>query len=126
MGVFPGISAVATRVYLSLGRPGVPVMASLGPNVELVGGVARLEEAGAVLEGETAVRPVDVVVWCTGYNKTYPFLHPSCGLAVTEDGHVVDPLYRHVVNINHPTMAVIGINDGHSPLPTMDAQAHKK
>jgi hypothetical protein len=43
-----------------------------------------------------------------GYNHSYPFLSPECGINVV-DGRYVEPLYLHIININHPTMAFVGI-----------------
>ncbi|XP_049291673.1 senecionine N-oxygenase-like [Anopheles funestus] len=51
--------------------------------------------------------PVTLIFYCTGYRYSFPFLHPDCGVQV--DDNWVRPLYKHVVNINHPTMAFIGL-----------------
>lgn len=65
------------------------------------------------LEGRTAVfvdgttEEVDVVFLCTGYLYNFPFLHPSCGVGV--DDNCVEPLYKHLVNIRHPSMCFIGV-----------------
>lgn len=37
----------------------------------------------------------------------FPFLHESCEIVVEEN--CVEPLYKHLVNINHPTMCFIGV-----------------
>lgn len=42
-----------------------------------------------------------------GYKYKYPFLSPECGVRV-EDNHV-QPLFKHFLNIEHPTMYFIGI-----------------
>ena len=42
----------------------------------------------------------------TGYQYTFPFLDSECGVAVR--GRRVAPLYKHLVNITHPTMCFIG------------------
>ncbi|XP_058065614.1 senecionine N-oxygenase-like [Anopheles bellator] len=49
----------------------------------------------------------DVVLYCTGFRYSFPFLAPDCGIRV-EDNHV-QPLYKHCININHPSMAFIGL-----------------
>uniref|UniRef100_A0A182J3T6 Flavin-containing monooxygenase n=1 Tax=Anopheles atroparvus TaxID=41427 RepID=A0A182J3T6_ANOAO len=51
--------------------------------------------------------PVTVIFYCTGYRYSFPFLHPDCGVDV--DDNWVRPLYKHVLNVNHPTMAFIGL-----------------
>nr|WPH24930.1 flavin-dependent monooxygenase 3A [Chilo suppressalis] len=65
------------------------------------------------LEGKTAYfqdgseEEVDVFFLCTGYLYNFPFLHQSCGIVVEDN--CVEPLYKHLVNIHHPTMCFIGV-----------------
>lgn len=68
--------------------------------------VARLTENGVVFVDGTE-QTYDVIVYCTGYKYTFPFLSVDCGISV-EDNYV-KPLYKHCININFPTMAVIGV-----------------
>lgn len=44
----------------------------------------------------------------TGYVFSFPFLTVDSGLCV-RDNFVVEPLYKHLININHPTMAIVGL-----------------
>ncbi|KAJ2939792.1 hypothetical protein O0L34_g17983 [Tuta absoluta] len=50
---------------------------------------------------------VDVVFLCTGYQYNFPFLHSTCEIVVEDN--CVEPLYKHLVNINHPSMCFIGV-----------------
>ncbi|XP_013171973.1 PREDICTED: senecionine N-oxygenase [Papilio xuthus] len=65
------------------------------------------------LDGNTAVfkdgteEEVDVVFLCTGYLYNFPFLHESCGIVVEEN--CVEPLYKHLVNVRHPSMCLVGV-----------------
>lgn len=43
----------------------------------------------------------------SGYKYTFPFLSVDCGLSV--DDNYVQPLYKHCININRPTMVLIGL-----------------
>lgn len=43
----------------------------------------------------------------TGYSYSYPFLSVESGIHV--DDNFVQPLFKHIFNIEHPTMAFIGI-----------------
>lgn len=63
---------------------------------------------------ETSVRFVDgteetfnVIFYCTGYKYTFPFLSVDC--EITAEDNYVRPLFKHIVNINRPTMAFIGL-----------------
>ena len=126
------IGLVADKVLISIGRGGIPVRVSMGDNVEKVGGIESIAGNQVNFENEAESRHVECVVWCTGYDKAVPYLTPDCSLNVIEEGHVVDPLYMHVININYPTMAVMHLNTGNVPFPHMDMQArffinlHKK
>lgn len=44
----------------------------------------------------------------TGYTFSFPFLSVNCGLQL-QDMFLVQPLYKHLININHPTMAIVGL-----------------
>ena len=44
-----------------------------------------------------------------GYEYSFPFLTESCGVRVTS--RTVGPLYKHLVSIEHPTMAFVGKED---------------
>ncbi|XP_059487273.1 senecionine N-oxygenase-like [Neocloeon triangulifer] len=63
----------------------------------------------------------DDVIYCTGYKPSYPFLHESC--RVTTDGYGVEPLHKHLINIEHPSMCFLAINNYISPLQLADLQA---
>lgn len=42
-----------------------------------------------------------------GYNYTYPFLSVDCGICIADN--IVNPLYKCIFNIEHPTMVFIGV-----------------
>ena len=48
---------------------------------------------------------IDIVVYCTGYQITFPFLDDE--ILSSEDNEV--PLYRHVASIDHPGLFVVGL-----------------
>ena len=51
----------------------------------------------------------------------FPFLHESCGITV-DDNHI-QPLYKHIINIENPTMALIGIPFNVCAFQMFDLQA---
>lgn len=66
----------------------------------------EITETGAIFtDGKSC--EVDTIIYATGYNFNFPFLHASCGIVV-EDDHIQD-LYKHTINIRYPTMALIGM-----------------
>lgn len=54
-----------------------------------------------------SVEKISMVVYATGYDFTYPFLSTDCGVSVEEKN--IRPLFKHIININRPTMAFINI-----------------
>lgn len=80
---------------------------SLAPaNVTLRENVTRFTETGAEFIDGTH-ETFSIIFYGTGYNFTYPFLSVSSGISV--DDNFVQPLYKQIFNIEHPTMAFIGI-----------------
>ncbi|OXU20856.1 hypothetical protein TSAR_007278 [Trichomalopsis sarcophagae] len=98
------ISPYASEVYLSHNKN--ELKCELPSNVKQVSGVQKIEGNKLVLnDGATIV--ADSFIYCTGYLYTYPFLDDSCNIVV-DDNHVT-PLYKHLINIHHPTMCFIGL-----------------
>uniref|UniRef100_A0A182TSG8 Flavin-containing monooxygenase n=1 Tax=Anopheles melas TaxID=34690 RepID=A0A182TSG8_9DIPT len=91
-------------------RYGLPVHTSmyrgLRTNLPKESDVSMLTETGAKFTNGSE-ESFDVVVYCTGFRYNFPFLGADCGIEV-QDNHV-QPLYKHCININHPTMAFIGL-----------------
>lgn len=89
-------------------------------NVTYKGEVKRFTKTGA--EFVDGSEETFTVVFCaTGYTFTFPFLSNDSGITVEEN--IVHPLYKHIFNIEHPTMAFIGIPSGLLPtFPTIESQ----
>ncbi|XP_031348353.1 dimethylaniline monooxygenase [N-oxide-forming] 2-like [Photinus pyralis] len=81
--------------------------------------ITELSDYGATFQDGTK-EDVDVILYCTGYAYTYPFLSEACGISVNDNW--VYPLYKHIVNINHPTMFFIGIPFLVPVIPVCDIQ----
>ncbi|XP_059486506.1 senecionine N-oxygenase-like [Neocloeon triangulifer] len=65
-------------------------------------------------------RKFDTVIMCTGFNYAFPFLHPGC--KITTCGYGVEPLYKHFINIEHPTMCLLVLANHVSPLQLADLE----
>lgn len=59
----------------------------------------------------------------SGYKYTFPFLTSQCGIKII--GNRVHPLYKQVININQPTMSLIGIPFRVCPFPMFDVQVRR-
>ncbi|KAF5274059.1 hypothetical protein FQR65_LT04457 [Abscondita terminalis] len=62
-------------------------------------------KSAAFIDGTT--EEIDIVIFCTGFEYKFPFLEEECGITV--DDNCVRPLFKHIINIQHPTMFFIGI-----------------
>lgn len=81
--------------------------------------VHRLVENGVEFADGT-FELIDDIVYCTGYKYTFPFLSVDCGLATDES--YVRNLYKHCINIDFPSLAVIGLNQQVCPFQLFDLQ----
>lgn len=110
------VGTVAEKVYLSYGDNlffKAPDYVIHKPLVDF------FQDDEAHFEDGTKVK-FDHVIYCTGYQYCYPFLTEDCG--VTVDNNWVKYLYKHVVNVDHPTMGFIGVTFKVCPFPTFDIQ----
>ncbi|XP_014663143.1 PREDICTED: flavin-containing monooxygenase FMO GS-OX-like 2 [Priapulus caudatus] len=99
------VATVASHVVLSHNK--TPFVCPLPDNLEQLPGIERLEGDTVVFIGG-ARRRADVVLFCTGYEYTYPFLSSACGVVVEEKMRVT-PMFKHCINIHHPSMFFIGL-----------------
>ncbi|XP_026289173.2 uncharacterized protein LOC113214118 [Frankliniella occidentalis] len=98
------VAKVANNVFLSHNGDLVP--SRLPDNVQQVKGIKEATEDGFVLLDGTTVR-ASAVIFATGYEFSFPFLAPECGVRVVHNRVV--PLYKHMLHRERPTMALIGI-----------------
>ena len=68
------------------------------------------KEASTGEETPKVEHEADVIILGTGYQFNIPFIGSHCGVNVSR-GRVA-PLYRHIVNCNHSSMAFIGLLTG--------------
>ena len=81
--------------------------------------VASLKHRSAVLTTGEEV-PIDALIFCTGYEYTFPFLAPSCHVKV--DDRRVMPLYKHILHTEYTSLAFIGLCKAILPFPHFDCQ----
>lgn len=64
---------------------------------------------------------VDVVIFCTGFEHSLPFLTADCGVSVVSK-QVVSPLYKDLICLGRQTLSFIGLHQ-HGTIPLFEAQA---
>jgi hypothetical protein len=75
---------------------------------------------GRLVFADGASLHVDAVVYCTGYRYDVSFIDSAIVKLVDE---VPEPLYRHMLAIEHPTLAFIGVPQRIVPFPLFQMQA---
>lgn len=75
-------------------------------NVQQKPDVRQITSSGAVFVDGTS-EDFTAIIYCTGYKYSFPFLSADCG--IKSDKNYVRPLYKQCVNINLPTMGIIGL-----------------
>ncbi|XP_031621692.1 dimethylaniline monooxygenase [N-oxide-forming] 3-like isoform X2 [Contarinia nasturtii] len=121
------VATYANRVTLSRHIPDdeneqdfQKLQVGFGPKVTLRGEVQRLTENGAEFKDGT-YQTFDSIIFATGFDYSYPFLDESTGIHVKDN--YIEPLYKHIINIEHPTMAFIGGVVSVAAMPIYDLQA---
>lgn len=95
-------------------------MSPLPSNMIQVAGVESIHETTFRLKDGTTVDDIDVFLFCTGYKYNFPFLDTNCGIRV-DDNYVI-PLYKHFINIEHPSMCIVGVPTIVVPFPMFHMQ----
>lgn len=116
------IAAVADAVYWTGTMfDALPVAQRRSGNLHRLPTIDALLPSGQLrLRDGTITEAVDELMYCTGYHYQYPFL--SAPLLSIEDNWV-QPLYRDLLHIDHPTLAFIGIPFRVIPFPLFEMQA---
>ncbi|KAG5680244.1 hypothetical protein PVAND_009766 [Polypedilum vanderplanki] len=81
--------------------------------------ISKFSEDG-VLFSDGTFEKINAVVYCTGYEFTFPFLSVDSHVSCYEN--YVQPLYKHCININRPSLAFIGLIFLNCPFQTFDLQ----
>lgn len=88
-------------------------------NVDQKPDIGKFTENGVEFVDGT-VGEFTVVIFCTGYNFSFPFLSVDSGIS-TEDGYV-KPLYMHCLSIEKPSLGIIGMSSLICPNQMFDLQ----
>ncbi|XP_059478789.1 senecionine N-oxygenase [Neocloeon triangulifer] len=99
------IARSAKEVVLSHHNPD-PIKTVFPPNVRQTPDIIRMDGNKIHFRNGTNAE-VDVIFYCTGYCYSFPFLDKEAGVYV-KDNHV-QPLYKHLVHINKPSMCFVGL-----------------
>lgn len=92
--------------------------------------ICEIAEFLPASSGQRAVRcadgrvetDIDAILFCTGYYYSLPFLE-SLEPKLIETGERVQNLYQHLISIDHPSLAFIGLPSKMIPFRTSEGQA---
>lgn len=105
MDIANHLSKTAKRVFLSHHLKDVP-RTDFMQCVTQKPDVKCFTKTGAIFKDDS-VEEFGVVVFCSGYQFSFPFLSCDSGIYVTNNR--IHSLYKHCINIKYPTMAFIAI-----------------
>ncbi|XP_018324131.1 dimethylaniline monooxygenase [N-oxide-forming] 3 isoform X2 [Agrilus planipennis] len=111
------LSKVALKVFLSH-RNVIPIKL---PNSVYLKPIVKEIFKNSVVFNDGTEENIDVILYCTGYEYSYPFLSKNSDIEIV-NGKWVRPLYKQIVNIEHPTMAFIGIPFAVAAIPVLEVQ----
>jgi len=112
------VATVANQVVLSNRKN--PVTCPLPDNIKQFVEIEQVQQDGVILFKDGKTLSPDSIIICNGYSFSFPFLDKTCDLTLGE--RWISPLYKHVFNAIHPSMAIIGINLGVVAFPNFDLQ----
>lgn len=112
------IAKMAERVYLS--HKG-HLSCKLPDNVEECRPMSCVSSNGVVHFDDGEQKEVDAILFCTGYNFSFPFLQSDCGVEVSDNR--VTPLYKHVFSTKYHTLSFVGLCLRICPFPVFSFQA---
>ncbi|XP_014213753.1 senecionine N-oxygenase-like [Copidosoma floridanum] len=99
------ISRKATSVILSH-HSTEEILTQFPANVSQKPDIVEMTVNAVKFADETEAE-VDAIFYCTGYKYSFPFLSRAAGVRV--DDNMVAPLWKQVISIANPTMALIGL-----------------
>lgn len=91
----------------------------LPDNVQQGLGIIKVHQDGVTLDDGEVLNGIDIIMFCTGYKYTFPFLDDKCMPKIVDERV---PLYKHIIHPDYPTLSFIGIPKVVCPFPQFDCQ----
>ncbi|XP_042562441.1 flavin-containing monooxygenase FMO GS-OX-like 4 isoform X1 [Clupea harengus] len=113
------LAKAMAQVMLSHGKPALTF--SLPPGIQQAPPLSRVIEDGRVQFKDGSLVEAEVLMFCTGYNFSFPFLHPE-QLHLDIRDHLVAPLYRFILPPAYPSLFFFGICKTICPFPHFHCQ----
>lgn len=114
------LSKYCSQIYYA--HKGDKLQTTLPTNVLELPLIDHVRESGEFVFENGFKTFADVFMPCTGYTYDFPFLTKECKIHVVEDGRVVTPLYKHLIHIKYPSLALPGLIWKCVPFPLIHQQ----
>lgn len=115
------IGVVANKVFVSTTAEVLPE--SEFEQIEYYPVVEKYDVSSrsAITKGGRVIKDIDLIVFCTGYLYSLPFLDNQ--FPGITDGLYIKNLYRQMFYTEDPSLAFVGVNKFVSPFPLSESQA---
>ncbi|KAK9505562.1 hypothetical protein O3M35_009584 [Rhynocoris fuscipes] len=100
------IASTASNVILSRHKDSDDIRNVFPENVKMKFEIKEINGKNVIFE-DGSIEEADTLFYCTGYQYSFPFLTEECGIRVEDN--CVQPLYKHLIHIEHPTLCLIGL-----------------
>ncbi|KAI3405339.2 FMO1 [Candida oxycetoniae] len=118
------ISTVANKVYVSVRD--LSKLDFKNDLIEYIGLINEYDYRNRLVTtiDEKIVKDIDVIIFCTGYFYSMPFLKLNSNLNVLdEDGRQVKDLYKQIFNIDDPSISFVALLKNVVPMPIAESQS---
>lgn len=111
------IATQAKKVTISHNK--LRIESTLPDNVSQQNGIEKLT-ADSVIYKNGEEEKADILLLCTGYRYSFPFLADKCEVNIVEER--ITPLYKHIIHSKFHTLSFIGMCKIICPFPQFDNQ----
>ncbi|XP_008545995.1 uncharacterized protein LOC103570153 [Microplitis demolitor] len=118
-GIDIGIEITGHAAHVYLSHSGPRLSGSLPENMTQTVRVEFIRGNEFHLTDGTIII-ANALLYCTGYKLSFPFLDEACQIKVNNDH--VEALFKHLINVKHPKMAIVGIPFRIIPFPLFHIQ----
>ncbi|XP_071962969.1 uncharacterized protein [Antedon mediterranea] len=118
-GIDIALDVAKYAAFVTISHWKSPLRSPLPENMKQVSVIKEVVGNQVVFSDDTR-EVVDGIIFCTGYNFDFSFLHAECNVTV-DDGRIT-PLYKHILHSKYPSLSFIGICSTICPFPMFSCQ----
>jgi len=81
------------------------------------------DDGSIIFEHGHSVSGIDTIIFCTGYDYSFPFINDESNLQLTTEDRRVTPLYEQLWHAQYPNICFLGLPHSVLPFPMFELQA---